>query len=463
MVPHSIVTVSLATAMLPRLSARAADGRPGRPGAARWRRRCARAGAGHAVRRAAAGDRHRRWPGWSSATAPAGDDYDCYAPDAGPLRHRAGLLHRPLPHAARLLRPGAEPHRVLHPVRRVGRPTSWSRWCWCAAPADGGTAPALVRRLRRVVRRRRAAVLRRAAARARRARAPPAWSGSWSGCAVAAALAGRRGLAVERAAAGLAGRPGRWWRCCGVVRRRGRRRSSCSSARRGCCGSRRSPRWSTRSRVGCGSAAPLRRPTMAQGQRAVADLTADEGSECRARSGPATSSPTATASTTCSAESGGGRFWRAHDRVLRAPRGPARARRRRRAGRPRCSTRPARSATVVDRADAAGARRRARPTGSCYVVNEWGQGDSLDIVLAREGPLPPRRAAWLVAEVADAWRPPTPRGGPRPARPRERADRPGRRGPGHRLRASTPPCTACRPGRRASTTSATSAGCSTPP
>ena len=39
--------------------------------------------------------------------------------------------------------------------------------------------------------------------------------------------------------------------------------------------------------------------------------------------------------------------------------------------------------------------------GLCYVVNEWGTGESLDITLGKEGPLPPRRAAWLVAEVAD--------------------------------------------------------------
>ena len=40
--------------------------------------------------------------------------------------------------------------------------------------------------------------------------------------------------------------------------------------------------------------------------------------------------------------------------------------------------------------------------GRCYVVNEWGQGDSLDNLLTREGPLAPRRAAWLVGEVADS-------------------------------------------------------------
>lgn len=97
-------------------------------------------------------------------------------------------------------------------------------------------------------------------------------------------------------------------------------------------------------------------------------------------------------------ESGGGRFWRAHDRVLerhvalhviaadddRADALIDAARR---------------SATVHDRrllrvldADTA--------DGLCYVVNEWGSGDSLDIMLASGGPLGPRRAAWLVSEVA---------------------------------------------------------------
>ncbi|MFN8196573.1 MAG: hypothetical protein U0R80_20070 [Nocardioidaceae bacterium] len=38
----------------------------------------------------------------------------------------------------------------------------------------------------------------------------------------------------------------------------------------------------------------------------------------------------------------------------------------------------------------------------CYVVNEWGQGRSLDIQLAGNGPLEPQQAAWLVAETASA-------------------------------------------------------------
>ncbi len=37
-----------------------------------------------------------------------------------------------------------------------------------------------------------------------------------------------------------------------------------------------------------------------------------------------------------------------------------------------------------------------------YVVNEWGKGKSLDDLLAAEGPLPPRRAAWIADEVSQA-------------------------------------------------------------
>src|SRR5438046_1775556 len=97
-------------------------------------------------------------------------------------------------------------------------------------------------------------------------------------------------------------------------------------------------------------------------------------------------------------ESKGGRFWRAFDSVLqrdvavhiiacddeRAPllRDAART-----------------SATVLD-------RRMLRvldideATEHCFVVNEWGSGTSLDILLADAGPLSPTIAAWIVAEVA---------------------------------------------------------------
>jgi serine/threonine protein kinase len=100
-------------------------------------------------------------------------------------------------------------------------------------------------------------------------------------------------------------------------------------------------------------------------------------------------------------ESKGGRFWRAFDSVLqrdvavhiigcdddRAPLLREAARR---------------SATVLDRRmlrvldidiDAAGDR--------CFVVNEWGSGTSIDLMLADGGPLSPMVSAWIVAEVAD--------------------------------------------------------------
>ena len=98
-------------------------------------------------------------------------------------------------------------------------------------------------------------------------------------------------------------------------------------------------------------------------------------------------------------ESEGGRFWRAFDSVLqrdvavhiiacddeRAPllREAART-----------------SATVLDRRmlrvlDIDEAAER------CFVVNEWGSGTSLDILLADGGPLSPPVAAWIIAEVAD--------------------------------------------------------------
>ena len=99
-------------------------------------------------------------------------------------------------------------------------------------------------------------------------------------------------------------------------------------------------------------------------------------------------------------ESGGGRFWRAHDRVLErhvALHVIA-------ADDPRADLlldAARRSATVLDQRilrvlDA------ERIGESCFVVNEWGSGTSLDIMLASNGPLSPRRGAWLVSEVADS-------------------------------------------------------------
>jgi serine/threonine protein kinase len=99
-------------------------------------------------------------------------------------------------------------------------------------------------------------------------------------------------------------------------------------------------------------------------------------------------------------ESGGGRFWRAHDRVLERhvalhviPADDERADGLLDAAR--------RSATVLDQRilrvlDA------ERQDDLCFVVNEWGSGTSLDIMLATNGPQSPRRSSWMVAEVADS-------------------------------------------------------------
>jgi len=97
-------------------------------------------------------------------------------------------------------------------------------------------------------------------------------------------------------------------------------------------------------------------------------------------------------------ESGGGRFWRAHDRILERhvalhiiPADDERADDLLDAARRSANVHDPRLLRVLD-ADKA--------NGLCYVVNEWGTGDSLDIMLAGGGPLGPRRAAWLVSEVA---------------------------------------------------------------
>ena len=98
-------------------------------------------------------------------------------------------------------------------------------------------------------------------------------------------------------------------------------------------------------------------------------------------------------------ESAGGRFWRAFDKVLQRdvavhiiPCDDDRAPLLREAART--------SATVVD-------RRMLRvldideAADRCFVVNEWGSGTSLDILLADGEPLSPTVSAWIVAEVAD--------------------------------------------------------------
>lgn len=100
------------------------------------------------------------------------------------------------------------------------------------------------------------------------------------------------------------------------------------------------------------------------------------------------------------AEEDGGLFWRAHDRLLHRPVAvhllPAdddRAPRLREAARRSAGLADRRLLRVLDTDE---------HDGMTYVVNEWGKGTSLDILLATDGPLPARQAAWLVSEVADS-------------------------------------------------------------
>ncbi len=100
------------------------------------------------------------------------------------------------------------------------------------------------------------------------------------------------------------------------------------------------------------------------------------------------------------AESGGGRFWRARDSVLE-----------RHVAIHVISADDERAAALLE-----AARRSAMVLDQrilrvldaeqvddiCYVVNEWGSGTSLDILVGAIGAIGPRRSAWLVSEVADS-------------------------------------------------------------
>ena len=139
-----------------------------------------RAGACRAVRRAAAGRRAR--PGRRSlwSTAPRGrptTTTSCRSRCSA----RRRLLHRPLPDAARLLRPRAHPHRVLHPVRRSRRPTSSLAVVLVGGTDAEHTAPASGAGLHRVVRRRLGRVLPGAAPRRSAGWRRRRWCGSWCG------------------------------------------------------------------------------------------------------------------------------------------------------------------------------------------------------------------------------------------------------------------------------------------
>ena len=160
------------------------------------------------------------------------------------------------------------------------------------------------------------------------------------------------------------------------------------------------------------------------------------GERCRRRCRPVTCSPGATASTTCSPRAGAGRFWRAHDLgppprtwpCTSSPRDDDRAPAAARGGAPH--RRPSSTGGCC------GSSTPRPPTGAASSSTSGARATRLDILLTREGPLPPRRAAWIVAEVADSLgagprRRPRPRP---PGRPRTCCIDQHGAGPDHRLR-----------------------------
>src|ERR687889_1355989 len=98
-------------------------------------------------------------------------------------------------------------------------------------------------------------------------------------------------------------------------------------------------------------------------------------------------------------ENGGAQFWRATDRTLARsvavhvlPDADPRA---------GSLLTAARTSALVSDGHLLRVLDAAAEDGVVYVVNEWGGGVSLDKLLV-EGPLSPRRAAWVVKEVAEA-------------------------------------------------------------
>ena len=99
------------------------------------------------------------------------------------------------------------------------------------------------------------------------------------------------------------------------------------------------------------------------------------------------------------AETDGARFWRATDETLaRSVAVHVIAESDPRAG---SLLTAARTSALVSDGHLLRVLDAAAEDGVVYVVNEWGSGESLDRMLS-EGPLPPRRAAWVVKEVAEA-------------------------------------------------------------
>ena len=180
MVPHSVVTVSLATAILPRLSASAADADLGGTGQnpvvdAAIHARPDRSDGVHPARRVPRDQQGRLGSRCRRVVVRE------LRPLPGSVRARAAVLHRPLSDAARLLRPRAHPHRVLGPVRG-GLDQHRARPGARPAGVGEGHLARTRARLRRVLPRRCVGVVPPPAAPARAASTPRCWCGSWSAC-----------------------------------------------------------------------------------------------------------------------------------------------------------------------------------------------------------------------------------------------------------------------------------------
>ena len=445
MVPHAIVTVSLATAILPRLSALR-------------RRRATCAGLGrtvgsHPAHRAGRG----RCPFAAAAAGRRADLADVilglrrrrptatrFAPSLALFGIGAGLLHRPLPDAARLLRPRADPHGVPDPVRRSRPPTSSPPCCWSAAPAPRRPRRAGAR-LRACVRRRLGApyaVLRRTLGGLATA---GAWCASWSGWSSRCGAAGLAAWGVERRwPAARAERPGTCWsrRCAagspviagGVVV------FCCWRAAAADPRGQPSPARDVRVGPDCGAADRLRWATTAvprADERRVRSRVPDSIRPGDVLAGRYRLDDLLT-------ESGGGRFWRAT--TWSSPHVAIHViARRRRAGRRPARRRPAlghrtdpRLLRVLD-ADRPTTASPAWSTSGARAP-PWTSCSPATARCRPRGGLARPRGGRRGRGAHAARRP------PRPANPGERAGRPRRAGQDHRLRRRRRPARRCRPG-----------------
>ena len=378
MVPHAIVTVSLATAMLPRLSALRRRRRPAGAGRARSPRRCAPRWPWSCRSPRCCRSSRPTWPTSLFGTAPAGEAASTlYVPTLALFGLGAGLLHRPLPGAARLLRPRADPHGVLHPVRRRGHQHRASRSLLVAAHRRRAHLAGARPRLRRVVRRRVGAsptsccAAGSAACDTRRAAAL-----RWCGWLIATGAGDRRSPLGRGAGARTASATTRDL-VVAAVRLAARRRPSTCSLFLVLARLLRIARGHRRARPRVTAARPRRltRRTYDDARRSArpghGEPRGGESVPHAIRAGDVLADRYRLVDLL--SESGGGRFWRAHDRVLERhvalhviPADDARADA---AARGR--------AALGDRRWTGGSCGCSTPSAVdelCFVVNEWGAG-----------------------------------------------------------------------------------------